>query len=108
MFDSTASTRSTVDAVLSKLDDALDVLVELDLGRLDRDELVQVVRRFEAHRRRQSVVDHRLVAELDARHVAAELGAADTKALLRDVLRISPLEASRGVVRRWIWVRVAV
>ena len=79
--------------VLKQLAAVVDALVELDLSQLDRDELLELVRGLETQRRRLPVVDHALVAELDQRGVAGELAARDTKALLRDVARLSPREA---------------
>lgn len=78
---------------MKQLAAAVDALVELDLSRLDRDELLELVRGMETQRRRLPVVDHALVAELDQRGVAGELAARDTRTLLRDVLRLSPREA---------------
>src|SRR5206468_12687078 len=43
------------------------------------------------------VVDHRLVAELDSRGVAFELGCASTAALLRTALRLAPADAKGRV-----------
>jgi hypothetical protein len=43
------------------------------------------------------VVDHVLVGELEARSVADALGARNTQAVLRDVLRLSPSEANARV-----------
>ena len=85
MFDRRVAVKQLVAAV--------DGLIELDLSRLDRDELLELVRGLETQRRRLSVVDHALVTELDQRGVAGELAARDTKTLLRDVLRLSPREA---------------
>jgi len=84
-------------AVLLRLSDAIDELVALDLARLDRDELLDLLRGLETQRRRLPVVDHHLVAELDERGIAGELCARDTRTLLRDVLRLSPREAKQRV-----------
>ena len=83
--------------MLRQLSDAIDELVALDLGCLDRDELLELLRGLETQRRRLPVVDHRLVAELDERGIAGELCARDTRTLLRDVLRLSPREAKQRV-----------
>src|SRR5882757_4541840 len=48
----------------------------------------------ETQHRRLPVVDHALIAELDHRGAAGELMARDTAALLREVLRVSPREAT--------------
>jgi len=83
--------------VLRQLSGAIDELVALDLARLDRDELLDLLRGLETQRRRLPVVDHHLVAELDERGIAGELCARDTRTLLRDVLRLSPREAKQRV-----------
>jgi hypothetical protein len=76
---------------------AIDALAALDLTTLSRDELLGLTRAVEAHRRRLPVVDHRLVAELDSRGVAFELGCASTAALLRKALRLAPADAKARV-----------
>jgi hypothetical protein len=76
----------------------LDDLLALDLVSLGRDELLDLLRRFEALRRRLSVADHRLVAELDDRGVARELCMPTTAVLLARLLRLAPGEA-KGRVR---------
>jgi hypothetical protein len=96
MFD-LAETGSTVEHVLDKLSDAIDELVELDLTRLDADELLDLLRGIETQRRRIPVADHRLIAELDERGIAGEFAARDTRTMLRDALRLSPHEAKRRV-----------
>jgi hypothetical protein len=93
MFELGGSPASVVEAALGQLSAAVDTLVELDLSRLGRDDLLTLLRGMEAQRRRLPVVDHALVAELDQRGVAGELAARDTKTLLRDVLRLSPRQA---------------
>jgi hypothetical protein len=93
MFESGGSPAAAVEAVLDQLSAAVDVLTELDLTRLDRDELLALLRGMEVQRWRLPVVDHALVAELDQRGIAGELAARDTKTLLRDVLRLSPRQA---------------
>jgi hypothetical protein len=82
---------------LRQLSDAVDELAALDLARLDRDALLDLLRGLETQRRRLPVVDHRLVAELEQRGIAGELCARDTRTLLRDVLRLSPREAKQRV-----------
>jgi hypothetical protein len=64
---------------------------------LSQEQLVTVLRRFEAVRRRMPVVDHVLVGELEARSVAVAVGAQNTQAVLREVLRLSPSEATARV-----------
>jgi Domain of unknown function (DUF222)/HNH endonuclease len=77
---------------------ALDMFVVLQLDRLSRDELLELARLLEAELRRTPVVQHALVAELDARGVAAEFAVRDTAGLLVDMLRLSRGEA-KGRVR---------
>jgi len=95
MFESEGSptTTTVVEAALGQVTAAVDVLTELDLTRLDRDELLALLRGLETQRRRLPVVDHALVAELDQRGIAGELAVRDTKTLLRDALRLSPRQA---------------
>jgi hypothetical protein len=93
MFEPEGSSATVVEAALGQLSAAVDTLTGLDLTRLDRDELLRLLRGLEAQRRRLPVVDHALVAELDQRGVAGELAARDTKTLLRDVLRLTPHQA---------------
>src|SRR5882762_83522 len=93
MFEPGESPATVVAAALGQLSAAVDTLVGLDLTRLDRDDLLELVRGLETQRRRLPVVDHALVAELDQRGVAGELAVRDTKSLLRDVLRLSPRQA---------------
>jgi hypothetical protein len=94
MFEPGGSPATVVEAALGQLSAAVDTLIELDLTRLDRDDLLTLLRGMEAQRRRLPVVDHALVAELDQRGVAGELAARDTKTLLRDVLRLTPHQAA--------------
>src|SRR5882672_9009189 len=83
-----------VATALAQLSDAVDTLTALDLTRLSRDELLTLLRDLETHCRRLPVVDHALIAELDHRGSAGELMARDTATLLREVLRVSPREAT--------------
>ncbi len=71
-------------AILRQLSDAIDGLAALDLSRLDREELLELLRGLEAQRRRLPVIDHRLVAELDERGIAGELCARDTRRSISD------------------------
>jgi hypothetical protein len=98
MFESGGSSVTVVETALGQLSAAVDTLIELDLSRLDRDDLLTLLRGLEAQRRRLPMVDHALVAELDQRGVAGELAARDTKTLLRDVLRLSPRQAKARYV----------
>ena len=93
MFESERSPATAVAAALGQLSATVDTLTGLDLTRLHRDDLLELLRGLETQRRRLPVVDHALVAELDQRGVAGELAARDTKTLLRDVLRLTPHQA---------------
>ncbi|HEY3713815.1 MAG TPA: DUF222 domain-containing protein [Jatrophihabitantaceae bacterium] len=97
MFEGEESAAAPVAATLAQLSTALDTLAALDLTRLSRDELLELLRDFETHRRRLPVIDHALIAELNQRGTAGEMGARDTHTLLRDVLRVTPSEAKRRV-----------
>ena len=94
MFELGGSPTTVVEAALGQLSAAVDTLTGLELTRLDRDNLLSLLRGLETQRRRLPVVDHALVAELDQRGVAGELAARDTKTLLRDVLRLTPHQAA--------------
>ena len=86
-----------VEEALAALESALDGLVGLSLFALSQEELLTVLRRFEVVRRRMPLLDHALVGELEARGVADTVGARNTQAVLRDVLRLSPGEANARV-----------
>ena len=86
-----------VEAALDALQAALGWLTGLSLYFLSQDDLLGVLRRFETVRRQMPVVDHALVGDLEARSGAATLGARNTPALLRDLLRLSPAEATARV-----------
>jgi hypothetical protein len=86
-----------VEEAVAALGAALDRLTGLALYPLSQEELLTLVRQFETIRRRIPVVDHALVSELEARSVAEALGARNTQAVLRDVLRLSPSEANARV-----------
>lgn len=88
----------TVQAVLRRLRAAVDDVLELDLGRLDRDGLLALCTAVEVQTRRLAVADHRRIAELETRHLGVELGARTTANLLHQLLRISAGEARARVV----------
>ena len=83
--------------VAARLAAVIDELTNLPLDTLARDELLALTRDLETQRRRLPVTDHRLVAELSARGVAAELSVRDTRTLLASMLRIAPDEATARV-----------
>jgi hypothetical protein len=75
----------------------LDALLSEDLIGLSRDELLAGLRAFEAFKRRLPVADHRLVAEVVDRRLAAEVCEPSAATLLRNLLRIGPGEAAARV-----------
>ena len=85
---------------IAALEAGLDALVEADLVGLGRDELLEVVQRIEKFRRRLSVLDHRLVAEVGDRSLARELCMPSTSVLLQRLLRLSPERRRGGYGRR--------
>jgi hypothetical protein len=93
MFEGEEGAVAPVAALLGQLSITVDALIALDLTRLSRDELLELLRGVETQRRRLPVVDHALIAELDHRGAAGELMARDTASLLREVLRVAPVEA---------------
>src|SRR5882724_6740599 len=94
MFEGEEGAAASVAALLDQLSTTVDALIALDLTRLCRGDLLELLRGLETQRRRLPVVDHALIAELDHRGAAGELMARDTAALLREVLRVSPREAT--------------
>jgi hypothetical protein len=84
-------------AALRSVRAGLDQLLGADLTRLCRDELLEVLREVEVQVRRLPVFDHRLVAELEQRGVAAEQVVPSTAAFLAQLLRITPAEAKARV-----------
>src|SRR5581483_422699 len=67
------------------------------LTGLAGDELLEFAREWERLKRRGSVVDHVVVAELDDRQACVEHGRGTTAALLSDLLRLDPGQARRRV-----------
>ncbi len=92
-----AVTEPGVGRAVQLLDDGVALLSGAEMVRLTEDELLEVLRRVEAHRRRLATVDHALIGELETRRTAERLGARSTAGLLRDVLRVSPHEAAGRV-----------
>lgn len=95
MFES--GRESSVLDALARLDVALDEVVDLDVAALSRDGLLDLLSGLERTRRRSATVDHLILAELDRRRTAVELGYRDPAALLCDLLRITPGEARMRV-----------
>ncbi len=88
---------TSIEQAFGLLDEGLAALGSAELFRLSEDELLEALRRLESFRRRLPVVDHALVGELEQRHLAERVGARSTAMLLRDVLRLSPREATSRV-----------
>lgn len=73
---------------------AVSGLLAADMSPCGRDQLLTLLRQVDRELSRLTAVDARIVGELDARGVAAEVGARDTRALLMEQLRLSPVEAT--------------
>jgi hypothetical protein len=82
---------------VAQIRDGIDTLLDSDLSRLGRDELLTLVRDLERQTRRLPAVDHVVVAEVDQRGLAGELACASTTTLLHELLHISPTEANARV-----------
>ncbi|SHG21328.1 protein of unknown function [Jatrophihabitans endophyticus] len=82
---------------LRPLHDAVDGLLAIRWDAVARDDLLDTCRALQRVANRLAAVDHELVAELDRRGSAVELGARDTAALLRALLRLHPGEARSRV-----------
>ena len=95
MFGSTGEL--TWDTALQQLDAVVDFLHTHRLDSLSGDEELAVLRRLETHKNRLPTVEHRLIADVEARGTAREHGCASTATLLVRVLRINPLEAGARV-----------
>jgi uncharacterized protein DUF222/HNH endonuclease len=97
-------TGSAGSMLVSRVADALEhlaaarhELVGLDPTVLSRDELLDLVEVLETNARRHTAVGCELIAELDRRGVAGELGYASTGVLLAERLRIGRREAAGRV-----------
>ena len=88
---------SRVDTVLAQLASARQQLRDIDLAALGRDELLEMLTELEIDARQQAAVGHAVVAELDARGIAAELGCSSTAVMLSERLRIGRREATARV-----------
>jgi len=88
---------SRVADALEHLAAAQHELVGLDPTVLSRDELLDLVEVLETNARRHTAVGCELIAELDGRGVAGELGYPSTGVLLAERLRIGRREAAGRV-----------
>jgi Domain of unknown function (DUF222) len=91
------SPQSPVGLALSHLAAAREQLRDVDLPTLGRDELLELMTALEVDARRRAAVGFALVAELEARGIAAEVGCASTAVLLSERLRIGRREAAGRV-----------
>jgi hypothetical protein len=82
-----------VTAVLDRLRSAVDELLNLDLASASRDDLIELCRGLETHRRRLPAAEHRLIAQLDERGIPRELAMRDSATMLARLLHIDPAEA---------------
>jgi hypothetical protein len=83
--------------LLDRLDAVVDELAALPWDRLTDDDVLDVVRRVERAKRRLAPVDHAAINQVQSRSLAFSHGARSSGALLAQLLRISPGEASGRV-----------
>ena len=93
MFDVDPRVRTA----LAQLVAARQALCAVDPAALGRDELLELMSLLEVDARRRAAVTHAVVAELEARGTAAEVGCASTAVLLSERLRIGRREAAGRV-----------
>jgi Domain of unknown function (DUF222) len=82
---------------LDRLHAGLDALLASLRGGLARDDVLTVVREYEAFRNRLPLVDHLLVGLIEQHDIAERICAANPGKVLQGTLRISPLEGHRRV-----------
>jgi hypothetical protein len=85
------------DSALQQLSDLLDALQSLGLSTLSGQQELDVLRALETQKNRIPTVEHRLIADVQARGTAGEHGCAGTAVLLGQLLRITPREAGARV-----------
>ncbi len=83
--------------VLDRLDTVVDELAALPWDSLGDDELVEVLRRVEAVKRRLVPVDHAVVNQVQARSIAFANGCRTTSVFVSNLLRVSRAEATARV-----------
>ncbi|MBF6239374.1 DUF222 domain-containing protein [Nocardia otitidiscaviarum] len=76
---------------------AMDALLASDLTGLSDTALVDVMREVESVRCRMAALSHRMIAEVEARHLWERAGAKGMRGYLIDVLRLSAAEAGARV-----------
>ncbi|HJQ43036.1 MAG TPA: DUF222 domain-containing protein [Jatrophihabitantaceae bacterium] len=84
-------------AALAALRAARDEVLGLDLSGCTDDTLLAVLEGNETDRRRAVAVDHRVIAEVDQRGIAAQRGMVKTAGLVSTLLRIDRTEAAGRV-----------
>ena len=89
--------QSPVGLALSHLAAAREQLRDVDWATLGRDELLDLLTALEVDARRRAAVGYAVVAELETRGVAAEVGCSSTAVLLSERLRIGRREAAGRV-----------
>jgi hypothetical protein len=82
---------------VARLSTVVDELQGLDLTSLPGDDVLAVLRDLEVQKRRLATVDHALIAEIDSRGLAHEHACRNTAALLTQLVRVSPAEATGRV-----------
>jgi hypothetical protein len=88
---------SRFETALAHLAAAREQLGAVEVDSLAGDELLELVAALEADTRQRASVQHSVVAELEARGVAGELGCSSTAVLLSERLRIGRREAAGRV-----------
>src|SRR5690242_12726645 len=89
--------QSPVGLALSHLAAAREQLRDVDWATLGRDELLELLTALEVDARRRAAVTHTVIAEVEERGVAAEVGCSSTAVLLSERLRIGRREAAGRV-----------
>jgi hypothetical protein len=88
---------SRAGTALAQLVAARQALCAVDPATLGRDELLELLAAVEVDARRRAAVGYAVVAELEARGIAAEVGCSSTAVLLSERLRIGRREAAGRV-----------
>ena len=88
-----------VDRALAVLDGAVETLLSAPLENLAALDVVEVVERLETVRRRADAVDARVLAEVEERRIAGDLGRTSVADLLSVRLRVGRGEARARVAR---------
>ena len=94
---STTAEPTARERVMAQFRGLVGLLNDLQFAELTDSEVLDLARDLEVERRRLEGVDHRMVAEMELRHLAFERGCRNTAALLTQLLRIDP-SAAKGRV----------